>query len=130
MIDSLSQKMGIDFSSGQPVQKPIVDYNEAREFLVNYLGLPLKGKNDFENFMKEYMKQGQGQNQEQGQGTASATNAPDQNLPINNNFNPEMASKAFTQQPLPGEENTAAQTEGMASKGVGQELNNGIKAGV
>lgn len=129
MIDSLSQKMGIDFSSGQPVQKPIIDYNEVRSFLVDYLGLPLKTKNDFEEFMKQYMKQG-----EQRSNNAVA-NASDQNLPINNNFNPEMAGQAFTQQevpeqaPQPAGQTPMAQTEGMAAKGVGQELNQGIKAG-
>lgn len=127
MIDGMIQKTAIDMSSGKPEQKPLVDYTEARAFIVKFLGIPLKGKDDFETFIEKF-KSGQ---------TADNTtvNAPDVNIPINNNFNPELASPGATApQIAPAGEmgNASAQesTEGMSQTGVGQEMNNGIKAGV
>jgi hypothetical protein len=126
MIDGLIQKTGIDMSSGQPVQKPLVDYNEAREFIIKFLGIPLKGVDDFENFIKQFKG---------GQSTPNTSaNAPDVNIPISNNFNPELAQPGATAPQINTNANpnmsTQATTEGMSQQGVGQEMNNGIKAGV
>lgn len=123
MIDALGQKMGVDMSSGQPVQKPLLSYQELREFISKYLGIPIKENDGFEDFMKQFKS-----TEQQGNTTA---NAPDANLPISNNFNPGLAQPGAVAPP-PDVTNPGAveSTEGMATKGVGQEQNNGIKVGV
>lgn len=122
MIDSLSQKMGIDMSSGEPVQKPLIDYNETREFIIKFLGIPLTGKDDFEEFVKQFQPKESGEN--------TTVNAPDANLPISNSFNPELAQPGASAMQIPPSQETPQQsTEGMSMQGVGQELNNGIKKG-
>jgi hypothetical protein len=123
MIDTLSQRMGTDMSTGQPVQKPLVDYNDTRDFIIKYLGIPLKGDNDFEEFIKKFKENETAQN--------TAANAPDVNIPINNSFNPELAAPGATApQVNPASASPQESTEGMSQAGVGQEQNNGVKAGV
>lgn len=55
MVEKLGQMMGIDYSSGQPQQKPLLDYKELREFLKNYLGIPIQEEDDEE--MRKFMEQ-------------------------------------------------------------------------
>ena len=124
MIDQLSQKTAIDMSSGQPVQRPILEYKSVIAFISKYLGIPImndvENEKEFNKFLEQYRN---------NQGQETIPNAPqDINMPIANNFNPELAqpgATAPTVLPSPQES-----TEGMASKGVGQEMNNGIKQGV
>lgn len=64
MIEKLSQLMSVDTSSGQPVQKPLLDYKELREFIKTYLGIPIQNDDDMEKFMEEFrIKQQQQPNQ-------------------------------------------------------------------
>lgn len=123
MIDSLSQKMVIDDSSGQPVQKPILSYKDVKSFISKYLGIPMEASDDED--LQKFLAQYQQKQPEQ------EPNVPaDINVPINNNFNPELATPGATAPQVPTNETPQTSTEGMAQKGVGQELNNGIKAGV
>lgn len=125
LIDSLSQKQAIDMSSGQPVQKPLMEYKDIKKFITTYLGIPMDSSNENElkeEFLKQYQQQPESGNQ--------MNNPMDINIPISNSFNPELAQPGATAGMVMGSEGTQANTEGMSKAGVGQELNNGIKAGV
>jgi hypothetical protein len=59
MIEKLGQMMGVDTSSGQPVQKPLLDYKELREFIKTYLGIPIQDEDEMEKFMQQFRQKQQ-----------------------------------------------------------------------
>lgn len=53
MIEKLSQMTGIDMEGGQPMPKPAITWKELREFIKDYLGVPLKeNEEDMNQFIK------------------------------------------------------------------------------
>jgi hypothetical protein len=121
MINELSQRMAVDMSSGQPVQRPLLEYKDIKNFIVKYLGIPLSSES--EEGLKEFLS-----NYQNNQPPEETPVPTDINIPVNNSFNPELAQPGATApmvMPSPQES-----TEGMSQLGPGQEMNNGIKAGV
>lgn len=53
MIEKLAAMTGIDMSSGQAQQKPLLDYKELREFIKTYLGIPIQDEDEMEKFMQK-----------------------------------------------------------------------------
>jgi hypothetical protein len=75
MVEKLSQIMSIDTSTGQPQQKPLLNYKELREFIKTYLGIPIQDNDEMEEFMNKFRSQQQQvQQQQQGQSSFAQAN--------------------------------------------------------
>ena len=57
MIEKLSQMTAIDMEGGQPMPKPAVTWKELREFIKDYLGVPLKdNQEEMNQFVQAMME--------------------------------------------------------------------------
>lgn len=54
MIEKLSQMLVVDTDEQQPIAKPAISWKELREFMVIYLGIPIKSEDQMKAFVEKY----------------------------------------------------------------------------
>lgn len=54
MIEKLSQLLVLDTTEQQPVPKPALNWEEVRDFMKNYLGIPIKTEDQAKKFIEKY----------------------------------------------------------------------------
>jgi hypothetical protein len=90
MVEKLSQLMVIDTEAenGQMMPKPAINWKELREFMKNYLGIPIKTDDQMTKFIEEFKK-----------AQAANTAATQQAQPMPNTQG--QAAEQLSQQPNP-----------------------------
>lgn len=107
MIEKLSQMTGIDTDSEVPIPKPLLSWKEMREFIKDYMDIPIESDNDMKEFMEklkemqnkqlqEKMPQTSRQVQGGGQSPQPQQGNADQNLTQGGNAQLAGANQAKT----------------------------------
>ena len=90
MLERLSQMLVVDTSEEGQIPKPAVSWVELRDFMKNFLGIPIKSEDQMKEFVEKYKeKQLETMNPAQG-GTAGMQGAMPENIPPEQMPNADM----------------------------------------